>query len=213
MPLFYKIIFWIGVIFLIFNAIIFIRALSKDKALIFFTFFLVFSATIQLLMRYIGGVLHENNLFMNNIFLVIQFVLLSMFYYYLLKKKVVLLVLLIGLSFLLYQYLMDLNLFSIYNPIGITFTQSIIIIYSLVYFYNSLNHEKPKFLLINIGVFLYLICSTLIYASGNLVFNVNIPENTYLLLLKVNAILYIIFQILIFIEWRKNYYKKTRRSS
>ncbi len=212
MPLFYHIIFLIGIFFLILNTVIYSRALYRNKALVFFTVFLICSLIIQLTMRYIGAVLHESNLYMNNVFLIIQFILLSMFYYHLLNKKMVLGLMLIVLVFLCYQYLSDLGLIMVYNPIGITLTQSILIVYTMFYFYKSLNTERPKFLLINIGVFLYLICSTLIFASGNLIFNVNIPQETYLLLMKLNAIFYIIFQILIFIEWRKNYYKKIHRS-
>ncbi len=209
---FLKGLIYVGNIFLIINAILYIRALHNSKAFKVFTFFLVTISIIQTSMTLISRVLHENNLYLNNVFLVLQFLILSIFYSTLLKRRFVISILILVLSFLSYQYLSDLNLFFVYNPIGISLTQAILMIYSLLYLYDSLKDKKPQFLLINIGIFLYLICSTLIFASGNLIFNINIPQKTYLLLLKLNAFLFIIFQILIFIEWRKNYYRKIPKS-
>lgn len=113
--------------------------------------------------------------------------------------------------FLGYQYASDSNMFFRYNAIGIAITQILLVVYSVVYFYHSLR-GKVKFIIVNIGLLLYLISSTLIFASGNLVFNVNISESMNFLLVNLKRVLYFIFQILIFIEWRKNYYKKTLRS-
>lgn len=210
--IFLKTLIYIGNILLIFNTILYLRALHNSKAFKIFTLFLVVISIIQTSMTLISRLLHENNLYLNNVFLIIQFVVLSIFYKTLLKRKIVVYVLIAVMIFLGYQYSNDLELFYVYNPIGISVTQTILMIYSLVYLYDTLRERQPQFLLVNIGVFLYLICSTLIFVSGNLIFNINIPQETYLLLLKLNAILFIIFQILIFIEWRKNYYKKIHRS-
>ncbi|MDH7446723.1 hypothetical protein [Aquimarina sp. 2201CG14-23] len=199
-------------ILLIINTILYIKALRNGgKAFKIFTLYLILILIIEILSKIIGPFLHYNNIYLSNIFLIVQFSMLSIFYKVLLDKKWIYYIGVAVLAFLAIQYLTNLDLFTKYNALGISLTQSILITYSIMYFYNSLQRKEPKFLIVNIGVFLYLICSTLIFASGNLVFNIEIPTETYILLLKLNAFLYIIFQILIFTEWRKNYYKKIHK--
>ncbi len=209
---FIKYLIYTGNIFLVLNTVLYIKALHKNKAFIVFTIFLITISIIQTATTLLSSVFHQNNLYLSTIFFISQFLLLSTFYNFLLKKRIILYTSLVTSIFLTYQYVNDWNLFYIYNSIGISLTNSILIVYSLVYLYNSINKRKPQFLITNIGIFLYLICSTLIFASGNLVFNINVSFEMYDLLFKLNAFLYIIFQILIFIEWRKNYYQKTLRS-
>ncbi|WP_443633718.1 hypothetical protein ABXT64_02015 [Candidatus Marifrigoribacter sp. Uisw_064] len=83
-------------------------------------------------------------------------------------------------------------------------TQTFIVIYSLLYFYKSLS-GKNEFILVNIGLFFYLLSSTLIFASGNLVFDLSIREQVSRLLNIINAVLYLVFQLLIFVEWWRNH--------
>jgi len=208
---FIKCLIFLGNTLLIINTVIYVKALNKNRAFKNFVTFLILTSIIQSCMIFIAFVLHQNNLFMNNIFLFIQFIFLSLFYKELLANKVIVYVLAFGLVLLGIQYINNISLFKIYNPIGITVTQTLIIVYSIIYFYKSLHVEKPNFIIVNIGVFIYLICSTLIFASGNLVFNLQISFDLYDILFKLNASFYIIFQILIFIEWRKNYYKKIHK--
>jgi hypothetical protein len=86
-------------------------------------------------------------------------------------------------------------------------THAILVLYALLYFYKSLS-GKGEFLIVNVGVFFYLLSSTLIFASGNLVFNLNVSKSVVDILIQVNVDLYLVFQILIFIEWYRNYRKK-----
>lgn len=204
---------YIGISILFVNSIIYAKALRfKSKAFKIFTIFLVSTLLIQIILALLSRVFHKPNLFLSHIFLIVQFTFLSLFYEKLLKNRLIIYILFGGLIFLIIQYLNNLELLKVYNALGITITQTTIVIYSIIYFYKSLNKKAPEFLIVNIGLLIYLISSTLIFASGNLAFNIKIPMNTYKLLFKANGILYIIFQILIFIEWRKNYYKKTLRS-
>ena len=117
-------------------------------------------------------------------------------------------VLLIILIFLGYQFYSDPALYDQYNAVGIAITQFILIVYSIVYFYRSLSKALNELIIVNIGVFVYLICSTLIFASGNFFDFKFIPESGYTFLWQLNGIFYIVFQILIFIEWYRNYRAK-----
>ncbi len=208
------IIAYLGIFLLAINTVLYLKALpQKSKAFKIYSRYLILILLIEIFTVVFAQILNKNNLFLSNVFLIIQFIFLSIFYFELLQNRLIYFVSCLVMFFLVYQYFSDIKLFSIYNALGITITQSILIVYSIIYFYQSLHKRTPEFLIVNIGIFLYLICSTLIFASGNLVFDVKIPTKTYFLLLKVNGILYILYQILIFIEWRKNYYKKIPKSS
>lgn len=208
----YIVLGYLGELCLLINLILYLKALpNQSKAFKLFILFLFLTFLVQILSTFYARVLKTNNLFISNVFLFVQFSVLSFFYEKLIKRRLIIYIYGIIIILLIGQYLMDFDLLMMYNPFGISLTQSILIVYSIIYFYKSLNKKKPEFLIVNIGVFTYLICSTLLFSSGNLVFNLNIPKETYLLLLKLNAFLYTVFQILIFIEWRKNYYKKIHR--
>ena len=208
-----KILGYIATILLIINTVIYAKALSNNgKAFKMFSVYLILICIVEILTKIVGSLLHQNNLFLSHFYFIFQFITLSIFFKILLKNDIIYFLLIMISVCLGYQYLSEPSLFGKYNSIGISLTQGILIVYSLIYLYHSLQSKYPDFLIVNIGIFIYLLTSTLIFASGNLVFNLNIPRKTYFLLLKLNAILYILFQILIFIEWRKNYYKKTLRS-
>jgi hypothetical protein len=111
---------------------------------------------------------------------------------------------LLVLLFVAYQLVSTPSMIDHYNPIGITITQIILVGYSIMYFYKSLSGHR-QFLIVNIGIFFYLLASTLIFASGNLVFNLNFSKEVSNTLGKANDLLYLVFQILILAEWWKNY--------
>ncbi len=211
---FFLITAYTGIFLLIFNVILYLKALpKKSKAFNLFVLYLVISLVNQILMTVMSKVLHISNLFMINIFIVLQFIILSLFYEKILINKQIKYILLIVVLLLVFQYAYIDELFFKYNPLGVFITHIVLSSYSLLYMYRSLQKKTPQFLIINIGLFLYLISSMLVFSSGNLVFNINISKEVYYSLLKVNTIMYIVFQILIFIEWRKNYYKKIPKSS
>lgn len=188
---------------------------NNNMAYRYFTIYLVLIGLVQLVMRLVIKLdLTETNLYMFVYFMTFQFIFLSMFFYSLLKHRVILLLMGVVLSFLLIQYLLDPTLYFKYNPIGIVVTQIVLVLYSLVYFYKSLS-LKEEFVIVNYGIFIYLISSVLIFASGNLVFNKFVPEVVLSNLNDLNLVLYFVFQLFIVIEWVKNYsgwFKKTSRN-
>ncbi|WP_217629431.1 hypothetical protein [Ulvibacter litoralis] len=112
----------------------------------------------------------------------------------------------IALLFFIFQYIDDPELSAKYNPLGSAIAQIIIVIYSLLYFYRLLS-AKGEFLIVNIGVFFYMLISILIFAAGNLVF-VDEFKSVSSIMRNLNAVFYFVFQVLILLEWGKNYYKK-----
>ncbi len=150
----------------------------------------------------------KNNLFLFHCYYILQFVILTFFYKELLKQKWVYVILVIVLGIIAFQFIQSPGIFFRYNPLGVTITQGFIVLYSVLFFYKYLQ-ENNEFLIINIGLFFYLLSSILIFASGNLVFNMAlITEYGYHLLLNLNNVLYLGLQFLIFVAWWKNYYSK-----
>ncbi|RZS90757.1 hypothetical protein [Aquimarina brevivitae] len=205
---------YVATFLLLVNAILYIKILPRQgKVFTFFTIYLIGVLIIQVLNNVLGPVLHLPNLFLSNIYLVFQFIMLSLLYQKLLNFKPILVIGGLVVFLLMLQYSNNPELLTKYNVIGLSSTQAILTIYCIAYLFTTVNQKDPDLLVVNIGLLLYLVSSTLIFASGNLVFNLNIPKESYLLLLKLNAVLYLIFQILILIEWRKIYYKKMLKSS
>ncbi|MCB0456204.1 MAG: hypothetical protein R2776_04485 [Flavobacteriaceae bacterium] len=191
----------------LFLPILYLKGFTKfSKAFSYFTIYLVLIAVVQL-----GSKLHkiffegESTLFFFFYFLLFQFLSLSMFYYHLLKKKFIKIIIIVGLLIFSIQYVQDPSLYLRYNPIAAVISNLIIVIYSILYLYQSLSQKKTDFVFINSAILIYLLSSSLIFASGNLVLNINIPISVSDTLVNVNRFLYLGFQLIIIIEWWKNY--------
>jgi len=205
---FFLILAFVGTLILLTNAILYsFKIKGKSPAYRNFTAFLILVALVELSSLFVAKVLHQNNLFLSHFYFLFQFVVLSLFYAELLKSTWVKLIVIPVLAMVAYQFVIDPELFFRYNSIGASVMQSIIIIYSLIFFYRSISGTS-EFLIVNIGIFLYLLSSALIFVSGNVVLDLDISEDTRFLLINVNRVLILVFQILIFVEWRKNYFRK-----
>jgi len=181
---------------------------SNGKAFKIFTIYLLVISVIQLFSKLVIKVWElDSNLFLSHYYFIFQFVLLSLFYVQLLRFKWIYYVLGLVMVFLAYQYINDPSLYFRYNAIGMFLTHVLIVAYALVYLYKSLDGKK-EFTIVNIGIFIYLLSSSLIFASGNLVFNIDVPESFSALLIYINKFLFFVFQILIFTEWYRNYRKR-----
>lgn len=190
----------------------FISFIRNNRAYKIFTIYLLLIAFIQLGSYYVGrGWLNRNNLYYSHYYFIIQFILLSFFYYELLKSFFIKLVLIMVLLFICFQFIDDPTIYFRYNQLGMSVTQTILVFYSIIYFYKSLN-DKRDFIICNIGLLVYLLPSTLIFASGNLVLDLDFSIETKRILINVNRFLSLIFEILIFVEWWRNYRVKVSKN-
>ncbi|MAP54619.1 hypothetical protein [Altibacter sp.] len=182
---------------------------KNNKTYKIFTLYLIAIALVQISLRLHKYVYpNEPNLYLFVYYFVSQFIFLSLFYYELLQHKWILFIGGLTLLFIGVQYIITPDMYFRYNPIGATITQVLLVFYSLLYFYRSLS-EKKEFIIVNVGVFFYLLSSILIFASGNLVLDDTIPIYIPSLLQDINISLYLIFQLLIMLEWWKNYADRT----
>ncbi|QIE58843.1 hypothetical protein G5B37_04485 [Rasiella rasia] len=175
----------------------------QSKAYTFFTLYLLLVAVIQIVM-YIYAYKKLNSIFFFHYYFVGQFILLSLFYRQLLKSRLIVWILIVVLIGLGGYYAVNPAIFNQYHTIGVSITQSIIVVYALLYYYKSLSGHN-LFLLVNTGILLYFLTSILLFASGNLILDLNLPKETQRYIGIINQFLYFIFLVLVFVEWFRNY--------
>lgn len=203
-----KVIVDITVVLSIVLSIAYLIGFAKNsKAYKCLTAYLILICVIQVLSFYLVRIKSENNLFLSHYYYVSQFVTLTMFYYYLMREKWI--VWLMGLVFIFlgYQYINDPELYNKYNAIGIALTQTVLVLFALLYLYRSLS-VKNEFILVNIGLFIYLVSSVIIFTFGNLIFDIDVPRSVSRFLNDLNAVFYLMLQGLFLIEWYRNYRPK-----
>jgi len=202
-------IIYLGYLFSGINLLLYLKNYRKEeKAYKIVTLYLLVIAIIQ----FFTSLLKNNgihNLFLSHFYFILQMVFLSFFYLEILEQKVqrriVRTCLMTCLCVLGIQYLTDKELFFRFNLFEIFITSYLIIIYSMFHFYNLLNTEK-RYYYINTGILVYLFGSTVLFLSGNLINTLQLESRNVVWLL--NATLVVIYQLFIFIEWRKRSQKK-----
>ncbi|WP_380217323.1 hypothetical protein [Jejudonia soesokkakensis] len=148
--------------------------------------------------------LNDTNSFLFVYFFIAQFILLSLFYRELLGYKWINFVTVGCILFFGVQYILEPHLLLKYNPVGASVAQGVIVVYALVYFYKLLS-EKGELVIVNIAIFFFLLCSMLIFATGNLMVDKLISDDFAWILQDLHFIFYFIFIGLVFVEWVKNY--------
>lgn len=180
----------------------------KEKANVFFNFYLAFIFFIQISME-ILYYLKMNNLFLVNSFFIGQMILLGLFYNSILKVKIqkrfVKVSLILSLLVLITQFINSPQEFLKFNLFEITLTSLLIVVFALLHFYNMLTENKTYYY-VNIGIILYLLSSTVLFIIGNLTSVLN-NEVKYLSW-QLNAFLNIIYYLFIFYEWKVSFSKK-----
>jgi hypothetical protein len=188
------------------NVILYFKSYRKNSiAFKVFTNYLLFILIIQLITSYMRWY-KLNNLYFSHFYFVGQFIFLSLFYLFLEKKNVFkkgiktilfLVLILIGIYYVIYP-----KDFFIYNTLEIITTSIPLIVYSFYFFIKKIDSENKKFIYLNSGFFLYISCSTLLFVTGNI-------ENSSLKMIVwySNVSLYLVYQVLVFVEWYKNFKK------
>ena len=199
-----------GYFFLIINTLVFIISYhKKDKALKYFIMYLILCFFIQIYSSFLSSI-RMNNLFLSHYFFIGQFIFLSLFFSTLqsfkkIKKLSRFLTFLIATTAITYLYKNPENI-KHWNVLEIAATSLPLLIYSFLFFLKNIDGNKNiKYIYFNSGFFLYTLCSTLIFTLGNIG-----SRQLKLYVWQFNAFLYLIFQIMIFVEWYKNFRKNPK---
>lgn len=197
---FLKFSFSASTVLLIINVALFVwlAIKSKFKVHIILALYLV---TIFIIQIY-GAWLAFNgiyNLFGSHYYFILQLLWLSYFYYEIcrlpVQKKIIRYSVIGCLIVLAIQYSLKPELYFTFNELEVFLCSYLLIIYALFHFYNLLG-AKRKFLFFNIGLFVYLFGSTILFLVGNLNLILNLGNiNT-----ELNRLIYTIFQLFILTE-------------
>ena len=199
-----------GYFFLIINTLAFIISYNKKhKALKYFIMYLMLCVFVQIYSSFLSS-LRINNLFLSHYFFIGQFIFLSFFFstLYNFKKLIRLLTFLIAFSFITYLYNFPETLKK-WNVLEIAITSIPLLVYSFFFFVKKIdNNIDKKYIYFNSGFFVYTLCSTLICTLGNIG-----SRELKFYVWQFNAFLYLIFQIMVFVEWYKNFRKPIKKPS
>ena len=206
-----KIMSHVALAILVINVILYLIGFSKNgKAYKVFSIYLLSIALVQGFMALLAAQ-NINNHFVSTYYLFFQFILLSCFFYNIFghvnqrKSNVIKYVSGVICACLLVQYIIYPESYYTFNSIGFLITSVILIIYSVLYLYEMLT-KKLLFYYVTIGIFIYLISSSLIFATAASI--VSFKDDLYLYIWKTNAVLFIIYQLLILWEWKQQFLPK-----
>lgn len=195
----------VGLLFLFVNSLLFLKT-RKGKRITYqyLTFYLAILFIVELACNIIGILKPNSNFFLSHYYFIIQFIVLSLFFYQIFdnkKLKNFIFFNLIVVGFILaYQYYNNPKLYWEFNVLEIGLTSSLLVVYCIIHFYRHLKFSFDYFYFC-FGLTFYLTSSMLIFLSGNttLVF---FEEPFYCDIWVFNSLFYILYQYLIFKEWK-----------
>ena len=190
---------------LLINAILFLSKIKKFKNPVYkyVAIYLIVLFIVELFCNIIGYLKPGANFFLSHFYFNAQFILLSAVFYRLfanikLKRLVVANYIIITLI-IAGMYISDNESFWEFNLFEIAATSLLLLVYAFIHFYNTLGKKKSYFYLL-IGMVMYILCSSLIFLFGN--YELVFIEDPYIDIWIFNTVFYIIYQVLIFTEWR-----------
>ena len=193
----------LGLFFLVFNTILFLRNSQIKKEIS--NVFLIYLVTLSIIEGacHVIGILKPNsNFFISHFYFIFQFTFLSYLYHKLIGSnfisKIILFVYLIQMTILAVMYIFDPSLFWRFNEYEIIATSFILVVYAFYFIYKEMDkvHYYYNF---SVGLILYLLCSVSIFLYGNL--ELVLIENPHIDIWIFNTIFYIIFQFMVFREY------------
>jgi hypothetical protein len=195
------------------NTILYLSSIAHSgNAYKSFFVYLAFLLNIQIAVE-VHAMQNLNNHYLSTYYLFLNFILLSIFFYYLFRTiqhkiihviKFVVPVVTLGI---LVQYFIRPQLYYEFNSVGLLVTSLIIILYSVLYLFELIS-KKIAYSYVIAGMLIYFVSSSLIFAGATSMFF--FEKELYMLIWKINAVLFIIYQLLILCEWILTFYRKTQ---
>ena len=202
---FFDILIRLGHIILALNVFLYFKSYrNKTVAFKIIAFYLLYVLIIQLRMSYLASS-KTNNLIYTHFYFTGQLLFLSFFFIKEFKNellstiiKIYLTLVLISLAIYYYLFPETLDKHNIYEVLA---TSIPLIVYSFTFLIRKIDDSNKNFIYLNSGLFLYILCSTLIFITGNFKADIKIY------LWYFNVSLYLIYQLLTTLEWFKNFRK------
>ena len=190
---------------LLINSVLFLSKVKKINNLTYkyISIYLAALFFVELFCNTIGYLYPGQNFYLSHFYFNAQFVLLSAVFYRLFSnpklKKLVIINYVVVTLIIIGMYVFNNESFWQFNLFEIAATSALLIIYALIHLNNTLGTKK-KYFYLAIGLILYLLCSSLIFLFGN--YELVFIEDPYIDIWIFNTLFYIVYQVLIFTEWR-----------
>jgi hypothetical protein len=204
---------YLSLAILLLNIILYLKGYRPHRRAVAFKIFIIYILCMfaVLVTSNVFAMYTWNNLFLSHLYFISQFILLSLFYGRLFTRAQQLVTHIVGIIVLIIigmHYVMDPSQWHTFSLLEVFLTSFPLVIYSIIHLYNSLN-KKGAYLYINAGILVYLSSSTLIFFLGN--YQIGLDESTVSNMWFMNKVLYLIYLILIFFEWKYNISQSKRR--
>lgn len=206
----------VGLFFLLANAIRFaVTCRNRDELYQIVTVYLVLLFGVELLCHIIGFLYPNSNFFLSHYYFIFQFITLSVFFYKSFSskilKQIILAVFISVLLFLGYQYYMEPVLYWEFNLVEITITSVPLLFYAVYFIVSNLKTDKHNYFYFCNGLIIYVTSSAGIFLSGNSE-SIIFTEPFVLDFWFFNSLFYILYQFLIYKEWRSlNFRRKSKK--
>jgi hypothetical protein len=192
----------VSVCVLAINAFLFFKSYrNRTVAFKIIAFYLLYTLILQLRMFYLAS-LKEDNLPYSHFYFIGQLVFLSFFFMEELKNKAfskrIKTYLLFALTALGIYYYLYPDSFYEFNIFEIVVTSVPLLVYCFIFFTKRIESSNNNFMFFNTGLFIYILCSTLLFVAGN----VKAGIKPYIW--AFNVVLVIIYRLCILLEWYKN---------
>lgn len=196
----------LGLSFLLINCVLF-YSLPKSKNLLIkiLTVYLILLFLEECICNYIGFNFPNSNFFLSHYYFIFQFIFLSLFFYNLFSnvfiKSTILILLVAELVFLAKQYYDSPGIYWNFNIFEIGSTSVLLLSYAVLFLVMNFKKAIHDYFYFCAGLIIYLSSSSIIFLSGNTEL-VLFTEPFYLDIWIFNSLFYILYQYLIFKEWK-----------
>jgi hypothetical protein len=197
-----RMIAYVGHCLLAINVFLFFKSYrNKTVAFKIIAFYLLYILIIELRTSYLSS-LKELNWHISHFYFIGQLVFLSFFFMQELKNKVlskrIKTYLLFALIALGIYYSLYPESYEEFNTFEIVVTSVPLLVYCFIFFTKRIESSNNNFMFFNAGLFLYILCSTLLFVAGNVTSSIKNYVWAF------NVVLVIIYRLCILLEWYKN---------
>lgn len=205
----------VGLFFLLFNAIRFlVTCKGRDVLYRIVTIYLILLFCVELLCNIIGFLHPNSNFFLSHYYFIFQFLALNLFFYKSFSSKIIKqIIVIVFVSVLLFlgcQYYKTPSLYWQFNVIEVAITSIPLLSYALYFIISNFKNAKPDYVYFCNGLVIYLASSAGIFLSGN-TNSVIFTEPFFLDFWFFNSLFYILYQFLIYKEWKVLNFRKAMK--
>lgn len=206
----------VGLFFLLANAIRFaITCKNRDVSYRILTIYLILLFCVELFCNIIGFLYPNSNFFLSHYYFIFQFITLNLFFYKSFSnvtlKRIMVIVFISVLLFLGFQYYNKPSLYWEFNLAEVAITSVPLLFYAFCFIISNFKKHNHNYFYFCNGLIVYVTSSAGVFLSGNSD-SVLATEPFIIDFWFFNSLFYILYQFLIYKEWKiLNFRRTTKR--